>query len=121
MLASRAVTFLPPRPATDGTPTALRWLLAALVVFAVNLGGFTTAVVRDINKTDEAAYEAGDRAAQAERSSAAPGDDPPDALLPNPASPAAGPVALHLDRAPSSATLGQSRRGPSARAPPVHA
>ena len=122
MLASRAVNRPSARPATDVTPTALRWVLGALVVFALNLGGFGITVVRDVNKTDEAAYEAGSQGAQAEWSSAAPGDDSPDEPLRHAAVPVPAPIARQPEfPAPAAPALAEFRRGASARAPPVSA
>jgi len=120
MLASRAVNRLPPPDIAHATRSALRCLLGALVVFVLNLGSFGNAVVRDVNKTDEAACQSGASLAHSAWGSAAPGDDTPDPLTPAASAPAqANTLAAMHSWPPASPHLATLRRGPSARAPPL--
>ncbi len=120
MLASRAVKLPPPRDTSNAARSALRCLLGALVVFVLNLGGFGNTVAREVNKTDEAAYQSGAAFGLAELASGSSGDDTPDPLLPTASTPDhAWAVAATLGGPKATVLLPLERRGPFARAPPL--
>jgi hypothetical protein len=97
---------------------ALHCLCGALVVFALNLGGFGTTIARDINKTDEAAYQASPAEQTVQWMGNAPGADEPDAPLPSDRLARTALRSTPQSPAPEQGPPPALPRGPSARAPP---
>ena len=124
MLVSRAVNRAAPQRTSDEKRSTLPRLLGALVVFGMfvlNLGGAGNHLSRDLSTTDEAAYQSSAGGPYLAWASAAPGNDTPDPLPPeaNAQHQTRLLAALHATP-PATTQVPIVRRGPSARAPPLH-